>query len=620
MRPNRTKALGSALNNMSVEHGKNVNKPGSRQDKRDTLFGRSSLASFALALLLAGTALLSGCGKGGETLAPSTSASPSAAASAAVPAATKAPSATASASVPAATKAPSAAPAPSAAATHQQPSTSYYEIFVRSFYDSNGDGIGDLNGVTAKLDYIKEMGFGGIWLLPIMKSPSYHGYDTSDYYTVNPDYGTLEDLKLLTEEAHKRGIKVILDFVANHTSVENRWFIDSAKGKTGKYRNWYHWAEDEGVQPVGTSAAGSGNPWHEKNGSHYLGIFWEGMPDLNLDNREVRAELIKAGQFWLKQGVDGFRLDAAKHIYEDFASQKGKPAIFAKNAEWWQAFRAGLNEVNPNAYLVGEVWDSAAASGPLLDKALNGTFNFDLAKSLLDSARSETAADIAGKLDPIYTYFDRTSGGTFIDAPFLTNHDQNRVMNEMHNNVDHAKMAAGLLLTLPGNPFVYYGEEIGMRGAKPDEQIREPMLWNAGGKPGGKPGGNPGGKPGKGQTSWEPIRDNADHPVSVEAELADANSLLNRYKTLLKWRNEEPALKNGGIAKFATRVPSVSGYLRTTPDESVLVLHNLSGKEQTVPLQALPAPPAAIEFTTSAAARLEKETVTIPPYTSLVLK
>ncbi|WP_082652052.1 alpha-amylase family glycosyl hydrolase [Gorillibacterium timonense] len=554
---------------------------------------RRKISAIALVLLIVGTGLLSGCTKSEDNADPAVSLEPSA---------------TAVASAPAATKAPSANSAPSAAATHQQPSTPYYQIFVRSFYDSNGDGIGDLNGVTEKLDYLKDLGIGGIWLMPIMKSPSYHGYDTSDYYAVNPDYGTIDDLKRLTEEAHKRGIKVIMDFIANHTSIESPWFVDAAKGKTSNYRNWYHWAEDEGVQPAGTSSASSGNPWFEINGSHYLGIFWEGMPDLNLDNPEVRTELIKAGQFWLKQGVDGFRLDAAKHIYEDFTSQKGKAEIFAKNAEWWQVFRKGIDEVNPDAYLVGEVWDSAAASGPLLNHALNGTLNFDLAKILLGSARSGTASDIAGKLDTIYTFFDKTSEGTFIDAPFLTNHDQNRVMNEVGMNVDRAKMAAGMLLTMPGNPFIYYGEEIGMKGAKPDEQIREPMLWNAGGKPG------------NGQTAWEPIRDNADDPVSVEEQLTDPNSILNRYKTLLKWRMEEPALKNGGIAKFDTDVKAVSGYLRTTPEISVLVLHNLSGKEQTVSLDGLNPMPAAIEYSTSDAAKLEAKTVTIPPYTTLVLK
>ena len=553
---------------------------------------RRGISAAALALLLAGSGALSGCSREADTAAKDSGS----------------PSVAPVASAPAASQAPAATPVPSAAATHQQPSTAYYEIFVRSFSDSNGDGIGDLNGVTAKLDYLKDLGIGGIWLMPILKSPSYHGYDTSDYYVINPDYGTLEDLNRLTKEAHKRGIQVIMDFAANHTSTANPWFIDSAKGKESKYRNWYQWAEDEGVQPVGTSAASSGNPWHEKNGSHYLGIFSDTMPDLNLDNPEVRAELIKAGQFWLKQGLDGLRLDAAKHIYEDFGDQKGKPEIYAKNAEWWQAFRAGLNEVNPNAYLVGEVWDSAAASGPLLNKALNGTFNFDLAKLLLASARSESASDIAGRLDTVYTYFDKTSQGTFIDAPFLTNHDQNRVMSEMQNNLDHAKMAAGLLLTVPGNPFLYYGEEIGMRGAKPDEQIREPMLWNAGGKPG------------KGQTAWEPIRANADNPPSVEEQLADSGSLLNRYKTLLKWRSEEPALKNGGIAGFNAGVGAVAGFYRTTPQEKVLVLHNLSGKAQSVSLQQLEFTPAGVEFTTSGETKLEKEAIQIPPYTSVVLK
>lgn len=252
------------------------------------------------------------------------------------------------------------AKAVTADAVDPQPSTVFYEVFVRSFADSNGDGIGDFKGLTRKLDYLNDgnpdtdsdLGIGGIWLMPINPSPSYHGYDVTDYRQINPDYGTLDDFREFLNEAHKRGIKVIMDLVVNHTSKEHPWFKEAAADKSSSYRDWYVWAEDSGTATSGSSAAGSGNPWHSVRGDHYLGIFWEGMPDLNFDNPKVRKEITATGQFWLKQGVDGFRLDAAKHIYEDLQTDKSQ-ATTDKNVAWWQEFRSGLKEVKPDAYLVG---------------------------------------------------------------------------------------------------------------------------------------------------------------------------------------------------------------------------------------------------------------------------
>nr|WP_268794539.1 alpha-amylase family glycosyl hydrolase [Paenibacillus sp. DMB20] len=220
----------------------------------------------------------------------------------------------------------------------EQPSDVYYEIFVRSFYDSDGDGIGDLKGVIEKLDYLNDgnseteddLGVTGIWLMPVNPSPSYHGYDVTDYRSIHPDYGTIEDFRTLTAEAHKRGIKVIMDLVVNHTSSEHPWFKEAADDKNSEKRDWYVWAEDQGKEAAGSSAAGSGNPWHEMNGTHYMGTFWSGMPDLNFDNPKVREEMKDTGKFWLEQGADGFRLDAAKHIYEDLATDKSEATTAKK--------------------------------------------------------------------------------------------------------------------------------------------------------------------------------------------------------------------------------------------------------------------------------------------------
>lgn len=493
----------------------------------------------------------------------------------------------------------------------EQPGTVYYEIFVRSFYDASGDGIGDLNGVTAKLDYLQQLGVGGIWLMPINPSPSYHGYDVTDYRAVNPDYGTIDDLRKLTDEAHKRGIKVIMDLVVNHTSTEHPWFKEALADPKSKYRSWYHFAgADEDAKADG--AAGS-NPWHvtADGKSKYLGVFWEGMPDLDFENAHLRHELVSIGQYWLGQGLDGFRLDAAKHIYGDYASTINSPEIQGANQKWWQEFRSGLSGVKPDAYLVGEVWDSPVVIAPYLDKALDSAFDFDLAGKLISSADRERDSDLAFTLGKAYGLYEKSSGGTYVDAPFLSNHDQKRVMTALNGNLAHAKMAAAMLLTLPGNPFIYYGEELGMAGAKPDEYLREPMIWYA----------DPAG--GEGQTNWEQSKYNAaGSAVSVESEQQNDQSLLAWYRMLLKWRSEEPALRDGGIIAYSLKnaVPQVSAYVRATADERVLVLHNLSGQPQKAELAEEYDSFAKLSRKSDNAAELSGGVVTLPPYSSVILK
>ncbi|ANY65823.1 alpha-amylase [Paenibacillus sp. BIHB 4019] len=510
---------------------------------------------------------------------------------------------------------PSSSPTPSSEVgsydVDEQPSTVYYEIFVRSFYDTNGDGIGDLNGVTAKLDYLKQLGIGGIWLMPIQPSPSYHGYDVTDYYAINPDYGTMEDLHKLLKEAHERDIKVIMDLVVNHTSTEHPWFKEAAADAASPYRSWYHFAEqDERVQLDG--AVGS-NPWHAAGSSRYLGVFWEGMPDLNFDEPAVRGEMIQMGQFWLEQGLDGFRLDAAKHIYGDFASTLNLDAVKNNNQRWWQQFRSGLAKVNPGVFLIGEVWDSVTIVAPYLDRAFDSAFNFDLAGSLLRAASSESDPDAAYSLNRAYKLYGAASEGAFTDAPFLSNHDQNRVMSVLNGNAAHAKTAASLLLTLPGNPFIYYGEEIGMKGMKPDEHIREPMLWYS-----SLSGG-------EGQTTWERSSSNADpNAISVEAQLNEEQSLLAHYQMLIGWRDELPALRDGGIEEYRLDPPlrQVSSYIRAAAKERVLVLINLSNEQQIAELHEQE-PFGLFDKVIRAShigVEIQEGVISLPPYSVIIVK
>ncbi len=450
------------------------------------------------------------------------------------------------------------------------PSGVYYEIFVRSWYDTDGDGIGDLNGVTARLDYLQKLGVSGIWLMPINPSPSYHGYDVTDYRAINPQYGTMADFERLLREAHKRGIKVIMDLVANHTSSRNPWF-EAAQDPHSRYHDWYTWA-GAATDRKAISATG-GFAWHAlPDGQNYLGVFVAAMPDLNYDNPAVRNEMIAIGRFWLRKGVDGFRLDAAQHIYLDFDTDWDDPAVLRRNLAWWRAFHRGIDTVNPDAWLVGEVARHHVAKLVPWMGALDAVFNFPLATRLIDSAREERDRDIGASLERAGKAYRAAAHGRFDDAPFLSNHDQERVMSQLEGNPDHMRIAAAMLLTLPGHPFIYYGEELGMRGEKPDPHLREPMRWYRAGK-------------GPGVPTWEGWTAGDGPAVSVEAENADPGSLLNWYRMLIGWRRDIPALRNGAARNWRDDNRKVAAWELADARDDVLVLHNLSGQAQSVDLK-----------------------------------
>src|SRR5574341_710677 len=347
--------------------------------------------------------------------------------------------------------------------------TVFYEVFVRSFNDSNGDGIGDINGIIQKLDYLNDgdpntttdLGVTGLWLMPINPSPSYHGYDVTDYYAVNPEYGTMDDFKQLLDEAHKRGIRILIDWVLNHTSSQHPWFQE-AQDPTSSYRQWYVWSAGATASPKWTLGGG---------GEYYYANFIPEMPDLNYRNPAVVAEMQKVVRFWLQDvGIDGFRLDAAKHIIEDGSIGENTPETHT----FYKSLRKFYKGLNSQAVTIGEV----AGNSTQVQTYLNGdeldlAFDFDLAKNTVFSAGAHRADDMSDVLTHDLSLFQP---GQF--ATFLTNHDQDRAMSVLNDNVDTAKNAAFLLLTSPGVPFVYYGEEIGMLGKKPDEDIRRPLQWS----------------------------------------------------------------------------------------------------------------------------------------------
>ncbi|HYJ78488.1 MAG TPA: alpha-amylase family glycosyl hydrolase [Longimicrobiaceae bacterium] len=436
-----------------------------------------------------------------------------------------------------------------------------YEVFVRSFHDSDGDGIGDLRGLIQKLDYINDgdqttlsdLGARCIWLMPIAESPSYHGYDVTDYYRVEPAYGTNEDFKRLVAAAHQRGIKVLIDMVLNHASSQHPFFLQALRDPASPYRDWFRWSDTrpEVKGPWGQEV------WHRSpmRDEHFYGVFWSGMPDLNYANPAVREEAKKVATFWLREmGADGFRLDAVPFLIEEGDRLAGTPGTHAMLAE----YAAHVRSVAPGAYTVGEVWDSTGAMLPYYPGQLDAYFAFEASDGILEAVKSGSAA----RLLPGYLRLQAEQPAVRW-SPFLRNHDMTRTRTFLGGDSARARMAATLLLTLPGVPFIYYGEEIGMTGDKPDERLRTPMQWTGGRSVGFSTG-----------TSWQAAQaDSA--TVNVAAQDRDPGSLLNLHRTLIQLRAGNPALARGELVPLTTSSPQVAAYLRRMEGFVVLVVANL---------------------------------------------
>ena len=449
--------------------------------------------------------------------------------------------------------------------------TTWYLLFVRSFYDSDGDGIGDLRGVIEKLNYLNDgdpttsddLGITGIWLMPITKAHSYHGYDTLDYYDVDPDYGTLDDFRELIAEAEKRGIRIVMDLVVNHTSSKHEWFVRSAQGDP-QYADWYVWA-DENPNYAGPWGAPA---WYRRGDRFYYAPFWSEMPDLNYDNPAVTAEMYNVARFWLEEtGVHGFRLDAIKYVVEQELNNVRLLQNAPANREWLRAFNAYVKSINPDALTIGEVWDSTISVVRYVNNnAVDIAFEFELAQDIIGTAQTGNAKRAMDKMAQLLKEYD-----TARYAPFTTNHDMGRLLTLLGDNVDANKVAAGILLTAAGSPFVYYGEELGMVGGKPDENIRRPMQWDGTPNKGGFTTGR----------AWQPLG-LFYQQRNVAAQTTDPNSLLSHYRALIHLRNASHALRRGEVV-----VPRVAGssavysLLRLSDEETVLVVINTSGREVT---------------------------------------
>jgi alpha-amylase len=438
-----------------------------------------------------------------------------------------------------------------------------YEIFVRSFYDSDGDGIGDLAGILEKLDYLNDgdpttgtdLGVTALWLMPIYPTNTYHGYDVIDYRNINPDYGTLEDFKALVEAAHQRGMRVILDLVINHTSSVNTWFLAS-QDPDSPYRDWYRWSASD----PGEFSEDGRSVWHKLAGAYYYGYFGAGMPDLNYRNEEVTSEMLDIARFWaVDMGVDGFRIDAARYLIEDEKVISNAPEAHA----WFADFYSKLRRLKPDIYLVGEVWSYATESASYVTgQEMTQSFDFVLSSAIISSVNNHMPSRLNAILERDYPLFDYGNMGVF-----LTNHDMPRSMSQLGGYADKARMAAFLLLTAPGTPYIYYGEELGMLGQKPDELIRTPMQWTGGAYCGFSSAG-----------SWEPV--NPDCPeVNLEAQHADPQSLWNTYAALIRMRQSNPALSDGELFLVHADNPAIYSALRVSQGQALLLVANLGLKD-----------------------------------------
>lgn len=519
----------------------------------------------------------------------------------------------------------------------------FYQVYPRSFADGNGDGIGDLQGLIAKLDYLQWLGIEGIWLSPHFPSPQVDvGYDVADYTDVDPDYGTLEEFRTFINEAHQRGIRVILDLVLNHTSDQHRWFQESRRTIDNPKRDWYIWQDGKaGEPPNNWQSLFGGSAWEfdALTGQYYYHFFFKEQPDLNWRNPEVKAAIFDAMRFWYEIGVDGFRLDAIGTLFENPDLQDHavsytqedlrKMERSANTAEartlvidlWdtmlvnqtdipgvhevFQEMRR-VNDEFPERMLVGET-ESVEYHGNG-ENELHMVFNFPLMRTSLltptwiRNNQSERLASLPSGAWPCNT---------------LGNHDTSRVYSSLgdgKNDEERARLSLALMLTLRGTPFLYNGEEIGMRDAFLDDptllrdtlgawrynverelfgatheqaleiatkfsrdRCRTPMQWDNAPNGGFSP---------EGVTPWLPVPATYAEGVNVAEQMADSESLLHFYRTLIHLRKNTPALIEGDYLPLDEAATDYFAFLRRTDEQQIVVVLNFSGNEHQLSLDS----------------------------------
>lgn len=484
----------------------------------------------------------------------------------------------------------------------------FYQIFVGSFSDSNGDGIGDLRGIINRIDYLndgninggKDLGVQGIWLSPIFESPSYHKYDAVDYYKIDERFGSMDDLKELLSLCHQRNVKVILDFVINHSSSQNEWFLNFKKARlTGdtesKYYDYYSCVRGSEKSGKCSYTALGSDWWYESN-------FSSEMPEFNFDNSIVREDLLSLAKFYLDMGVDGFRFDAVKYVY--FGNTE-------KSVDFWKWYMQELTAYKPDVYCVGECWSSDSETLEYIT-AMN-CFNFTTSGGEGKIASVAKGSGISSYLNYVESYQDKVRAANPVGMPmtFLTNHDMDRIAGAFFTD-NNMKMAANLYLLSPGSPMIYYGEEIGLLGsrgaANTDANRRLAMLW------------------GDGDTIRDPIGSTYDGQIEigVREQLNDKNSLLNYYSKLIATRHKYPAIARGDYNAVTSENSHVGGFYIEYNGEVIGLFHNNSTESVTVRLSELSGLDGhrftrILDFVGISNASLDADVLTIGAQTSVIL-
>lgn len=474
----------------------------------------------------------------------------------------------------------------------------WYEIFVYSFYDSDGDGTGDLNGVTQKLDYIQDLGFNGIWLMPVHPSATYHKYDVIDYLDIDPDYGTLEDFDRLIEECGKRGIAVMMDLVLNHTSVSHPWFEEgvaalSAGDADNKYIDYYNFSKD----------IGNGQWQSACDGWYYECQFWSGMPDLNLYSQSLWEDIENIMEFWIDRGVKAFRLDA---VLEYETGNR------TKNIEILRRINDTAKAIDPDIYIVGEGWDTSVALYELYRSEVDSFFNFVFA-----GAEGKTGKTVLLKNQKTEDYINgliyaqeeiSAINPAATDAVFFTNHDTARAAGFLRQDPSLIKIAWGMNLMQSGNVFVYYGEEIGMSGSGRDENKRQPMYWTA-------ERGTPG------IPMPPPESEAVTHKQApVDEQIKDDYSILNYIKNGIEIRNKYPEIKAGTIEDiFYSDGDKVCACTKVYEDSQLMLVYNISDSNAQINVDTNLTISDGL-YTGEEKAVLDKGILTLPPYSISILK
>ena len=454
----------------------------------------------------------------------------------------------------------------------------YYQIFVRSFADSDGDGTGDFRGIIDKLDYLEKLGITALWLMPIHPSPTYHGYDVIDYYDVNPDYGTLDDFRNLVAAAREKGIKIMLDMVLNHSSSQHPWFLAALDGEE-KYLDYYNFTDSLDGRPL-TGSWGQ-NIWHHCQNKYYCGYFSDTMPDFNLLNEDLIEEIYNICRFWIDIGVGGFRLDAANHFF-GLNEYSHKKYDYFDNIRFTKELRKEIKKYDSDFYLVGEIVEAAETIIRDYYFGLDAPLDYPVANRLRTAAAKNGDLYYVKNIMRIYDAYSEIKAD-FISAPFLTNHDLDRMASVLGANTDKMKLAAEMHLVLPGSPIIYYGEELGMFGTKANGELADGIaVWDETRRLPLPFGDNY-------ETTW--FNNNNFSDVRLNAELApvsmqidDPDSLWNTYSSLIAVRKANPALCYGNrLSEYEDNSYGVQGFYRSYRFQNyyqkVLVIHNLSADE-----------------------------------------